>query len=106
MRMSIVINMSEDANQERTGDRNQTFVDFDVDWSDGLKNVTEIYSSSNYTNFTSLPDVNTTEEIDSFYFYEVSKLFCSFLRIANCEKRYGYTCRTCDISFLLSFLNL
>ncbi|XP_020291901.1 cardioacceleratory peptide receptor-like isoform X2 [Pseudomyrmex gracilis] len=76
--MSIVINMSEDANQER----NQTFVDFDADWRTELKNVTEIYSSLNYVNFTSLPDVNTTEEIDSFYFYETEQFTVLWLLFA------------------------
>lgn len=60
--------MSVEQNGERTG-RNETFM------TDGSTqgNITENYGDSlpEYINVTLL-DVNSTEVIDSFYFYEVS----------------------------------
>ncbi|KMQ96077.1 pyruvate decarboxylase [Lasius niger] len=54
-----------DANQGRTGDYNQTA-------GQGLRNVTDgLYEALlDHINVTSQPDINVTEEIDSFYFYE------------------------------------
>lgn len=47
---------------------------FDLERVGELGNVTdELYPLPDYINITSLPDVNTTEQIDSFYFYEVSR---------------------------------
>ncbi|TGZ58404.1 Uncharacterized protein DBV15_09628 [Temnothorax longispinosus] len=63
--------MSGDANQARTDDWNLT-AGFDLVSAGELGNVTdELYPLPDYINVTSLPDVNTTEEIDSFYFYEI-----------------------------------
>jgi len=67
--------MSGDAGQQWTADRNQTTVGFDSRSAE-LANITdELYSLLDYINVTLLPDVNATEAIDSFYFYEVSILF-------------------------------
>ncbi|EZA48172.1 hypothetical protein X777_14057 [Ooceraea biroi] len=64
--------MSGDADQVWTADRNQTAADFDLEGM-GLGNITdELYPLPDYINVTLLPDVNITEAIDSFYFYEVS----------------------------------
>ncbi|KYN23415.1 hypothetical protein ALC57_04289 [Trachymyrmex cornetzi] len=66
--------MSGDANRARTDDWNLT-AGFDLERFEELGNVTdELYPIPDYINVTSLPDVNTTEEIDSFYFYEVSRI--------------------------------
>lgn len=70
--MSIEVNMPGDASQAWTVDRNQTSLVL-VPEHAGLRNVTddELYPLPDYINVTLL-DVNATEEIDSFYFYEVS----------------------------------
>lgn len=65
--------MSGDVNQARTDDWNLT-ASFDLERAGELRNLTdELYPFPDYINITSLPDINTTEEIDSFYFYEVSR---------------------------------
>ncbi|EFN65305.1 hypothetical protein EAG_07244 [Camponotus floridanus] len=58
------------ANQVRSSECNQTA-------DQGLRNFTDELCEAllDYINVTSQPDVNITEEIDSFYFYEVSFLF-------------------------------
>lgn len=83
-----------DANQVRIDDWNLTG-GFDLERAGELENVTdELYPLPDYINVTSLPDINTTEEIDSFYFYEVSRasalsvLFLTFC-VANWGK-WGY----------------
>lgn len=55
-------------NREQRSNRNQSY---DVDVTVG-KNATDgIFLISEYINASSL-DINATEEIDSFYFYEVN----------------------------------
>jgi len=76
VRISIGTNMPGDVSW--TADRNQT-ADFNPNWLVGLGNITdELYPLLDYINVTSLTDINTTEEIDSFYFYEVSRVFAFF----------------------------
>ncbi|KYM96442.1 hypothetical protein ALC62_12896 [Cyphomyrmex costatus] len=66
--------MSGDANQVQTDDWN-LMAGFDLERIEELGNITdEFYPLLDFINVTSLPDVNTTEEIDSFYFYEVSRI--------------------------------
>ncbi|XP_072757986.1 cardioacceleratory peptide receptor isoform X2 [Anoplolepis gracilipes] len=64
-------------NQARTGDCNQTA-------DQGLRNITdELYEVLlDYVNVTSQPDVNATEEIDSFYFYETEQFAVLWLLFA------------------------
>ncbi|KYQ57218.1 hypothetical protein ALC60_03739 [Trachymyrmex zeteki] len=66
--------MSGNAYRARIDDWNLTS-GFDLERVEELENVTdELYPILDYINVTSLPDVNTTEEIDSFYFYEVRRI--------------------------------
>jgi len=70
--------MSGDANRVRTDDWNLT-AGFDLKRVEKLRNITdEFYPIPDCINVTSLPDVNTTEKIDSFYFYEVSRISTFF----------------------------
>ncbi|XP_077266200.1 crustacean cardioactive peptide receptor isoform X2 [Temnothorax americanus] len=74
--------MSGDANQARTDDWNLT-AGFDLVSAGELGNVTdELYPLPDYINVTSLPDVNTTEKIDSFYFYETEQFAVLWLLFA------------------------
>ncbi|XP_011056707.1 PREDICTED: cardioacceleratory peptide receptor-like isoform X2 [Acromyrmex echinatior] len=74
--------MSGDANRARTDDWNLT-AGFDLERVEELRNVTdELYPIPDYINVTSLPDVNTTEEIDSFYFYETEQFAVLWLLFA------------------------
>ncbi|KYM83904.1 hypothetical protein ALC53_05666 [Atta colombica] len=71
--------MSGNANRVRTDDWNLT-AGFNLKRVEKLRNITdEFYLIPDYINVTSLPDVNTTEKIDSFYFYEVSRI--SYFRL-------------------------
>lgn len=76
--MSIGANMSGDADQTWTADRNQTTAGFDLENAQPGNVTDELYPLLDYINVTSLPDVNATEAIDSFYFYEVSKIATAF----------------------------
>lgn len=77
---SISTNMYGNANQVRRGDCNQTT-------DQALRNITD-EALLNYINVTSESNVNATEEIDSFYFYEVSKgLLQSRIRIPLRKQR-------------------
>lgn len=70
------------ANQARTDDWNLT-AGFDLERAGELGNVTdELYPLPDYINVTSLPDINTTEEIDSFYFYETEQFAVLWLLFA------------------------
>lgn len=71
--MSIGTNMfGIDADQTRTGDDRNHTVLVDTERDAGTRNFTdELYLLPDYINVTLL-DTNSTEEIDSFYFYEVS----------------------------------
>ncbi|KAL0099028.1 hypothetical protein PUN28_020225 [Cardiocondyla obscurior] len=74
--------MSGDANQARTNDWNLT-IGFDLERVGELENVTdELYPLLDYINVTSLLDLNTTEEIDSFYFYETEQFAVLWLLFA------------------------
>lgn len=56
---------------------------FDLERVGELGNVTdELYPLPDYINITSLPDVNTTEQIDSFYFYETEQFAVLWLQFA------------------------
>ncbi|XP_012541117.1 cardioacceleratory peptide receptor isoform X2 [Monomorium pharaonis] len=71
-----------DANEVRIDDWNLT-VGFDLERVGELGNVTdELYPLPDYINVTSLPDVNTTEQIDSFYFYETEQFAVLWLLFA------------------------
>jgi len=79
----ISTNMFGNANQVQSGECNQTA-------DQGLKNFTDELCEAllDYINVTSQPDVNVTEEIDSFYFYEVSEGLLQFrIRISRCKLR-------------------
>lgn len=101
VRILIGMNMLGDASQVRTADRNQT-TDFDPDWF-GLKNITdELYPLLDYINVTLLPDVNMTEEIDSFYFYEVSEVFAFFFfrrKLRNSARICVCSCMTFNFRY-------
>lgn len=86
--------MSGDANEARIDDWNLT-AGFDLERVGELENVTdELYPLPDYVNVTSLSDVNTTEQIDSFYFYEVSRASAfSILFFAFCVTKLRETVR-------------
>jgi len=84
--------MSGDANQARTEDWNLT-AGFDLERTGESGNVTyDLYPLLDYINVTSLSNVNNTEEIDSFYFYEVSTAPFSILSFAFCVMRNDTNC--------------
>lgn len=79
----ISTNMYGNANRVRSGECNQTA-------DKGLRNFTDELCETllDYINVTSQPDINVTEEIDSFYFYEVSKGLLQFwISISRCKLR-------------------
>ncbi|KYN44800.1 hypothetical protein ALC56_00795 [Trachymyrmex septentrionalis] len=102
--------MSGNANRARTDDWNLT-AGFNLGRVEELGNVTdELYPIPDYINVTSLADVNTTEEIDSFYFYEVSRI--SYFRFyflhfcdRKCYKLY-VVCNFWSIYFLIHRANI
>ncbi|XP_011877639.1 PREDICTED: cardioacceleratory peptide receptor-like isoform X3 [Vollenhovia emeryi] len=73
--------MSGDANQALIDDWNLT-AGFDRERAGELENVTDELYPLDYINVTSLPDVNTTEQIDSFYFYETEQFAVLWLLFA------------------------
>ncbi|XP_050453461.1 cardioacceleratory peptide receptor-like isoform X2 [Cataglyphis hispanica] len=75
--LSISTNMYGNANQVRTGECNQTA-------GQGLRNITDELCEAllDYINVTSESNVNATEEIDSFYFYETEQFAVLWLLFA------------------------